>query len=77
MYKVRIIIINKFGEYIGKQVSVDNNGLDKIKKMSMVFYDSNGFELDCEDGNFLVLPPLVIKESILKLEIKNINNYES
>lgn len=75
MYKVRIILISKYGEYIGKQVNVDLNGLNKIKNMSMGFYNSGGFELDCEDGSFVVFPPEIVKDSVVKLEIIKIENY--
>jgi|AntRauTorcE11897_2_1112592.scaffolds.fasta_scaffold00303_17 hypothetical protein len=72
MYEVRIILINRFGEFVGKKVKVDDIGLKKIKSISVTFYQQGGFELDCEDGNFLVVPPNIIMESLVKLEINKI-----
>lgn len=66
-YYVSIVIENDFGVFKGKKNKLDKEGLSKLKKLSQLFYTQNGFELDCEDGTFLVIPPDIIKKSILKI----------
>jgi hypothetical protein len=71
MAEVQIIIINKFGEFKGKFVRMCEEDINKLLDMSKKFYITGGFELTCEDGSFLVFSPDVVKDSILRVVIKN------
>lgn len=76
MFEVQIVIRNsKFGEFKGRTVVLNTEQLDKIIETSKTFYNLSGFEMTCEDESFIVLPPSVVKESILiinRREIKNV-----
>lgn len=71
MFEIQVIIENRFGQFRGRKVVVDNEQLIKIKENSKSFYQS-GFELTCDDGSFIVFPPEIVKESMLKIDIKKI-----
>lgn len=72
MFEIQIIIKNRFGEFKGRKVIVDDQNLNKIKESSKLFYQSAGFELTCEDGSFVVFPPEIVRESMLKIDTKKI-----
>ncbi len=74
MYKVSISVTNKFGEFRGISVKMSQEQLDIIKEESKKFYTKSGFELTCEDGSFIVFPPEIVKLSILKILIEEIEN---
>jgi len=71
MFEVQIIITNKFGEFKGKSVIMEEEDVKKLLDMSKKFYNTGGFELTCEDGSFVVFPPDVVKDSMLRVIIKN------
>jgi ribosomal protein S4E len=71
MIEVQIIITNKFGEFKGKSVRMEEEDVKKLLVMSKNFYSTGGFELTCEDGSFVVFPPDVVKDSMLRVIIKN------
>lgn len=64
--EIQIIIINKFGEFKGEVFTVTQEQYDNITEMSADYYQT-GFEMVCEDGSFLVIPPELIKKSIYKI----------
>lgn len=64
--EVQVVIKNKLGEFFGEKIKVDKEGLNRIMEASKGFYNS-GFELHCQNGDFIVFPPDVIKNSILKI----------
>lgn len=63
---IQLVIINKFGEFKGKTVEISEENYQKLLEMVKVFYNS-GFELNTEDGSFVVFPPEVVSQSILKV----------
>lgn len=65
--KIYIVIINKFGEFKSRPIDVNEEEYEKIIELSRAFYIS-GYEMDTVNG-FVVIPPDVIKESILLIEI--------
>ncbi len=67
---VQLVIRNGFGEFRGEKVTVNLEQYSNIVSLSKEFYLA-GFEMTLEDGSFLVLPPEVVKGSILLVE-KNI-----
>lgn len=69
-YEIQLIIINEFGEFRGIKAQVESSDYDKIVKLSKNFYSSGGFELSCEDGSYVILPPDLVQKSILKIDKK-------
>ena len=65
--KVRIVLINDFGVYIGETLDVTQEDHDNIITLSKNYFQT-GFEMTLEDGNFAIFSPELIKKSILKIE---------
>jgi hypothetical protein len=63
---------NKFGTFRGKVVDLDEESYKKLLDMVKVFYMNGGFELTLEDGTFLVIPPQIVSESILKVKLNGV-----
>lgn len=74
MFETQITLKNKFGEFKGRKVIVNKEQLEKIIETSKCFYISSGFELTCEDGTFVVFPPDIVKESMIMVTNKKIND---
>ena len=72
LYKTQLIVISNFGEFLGRSALLSKDQLDAIIEMSKSFYKTPGFELTQEDGNFIVFPGEVIKNSILKINIDKV-----
>jgi hypothetical protein len=64
--EIQIVIINKFGEFKGEILNVTQEQYETLTTMSSEYY-KEGFEMMCEDGSFLVIPPELIKKSIYKI----------
>jgi hypothetical protein len=75
-YEIQLIIINEFGEFRGIKAQLELDDCDKIVKMSKSFYSSGGFELTCEDGSYVIVPPDLVQKSILKIDRKLIKEEE-
>jgi len=70
--KIQISIQNNFGNFKGQVIEVDDDGFNNLKKASTTFYHS-GFEMTLEDGNFIVVPPSIVQNSILTIsKIENV-----
>jgi len=67
LLEIQIIIKNQFGEFFGKKAIVNEEGYSKIIEISREFYKSSGFELTCEDGDFIVFPLEVVQNSMLRI----------
>lgn len=65
--KIQIVITNDFGVFKGEVVEVTEQQHDKVIEMSKDYY-MTGFEMNCEDGSFVIIPPEIIKKSIYKIE---------
>jgi hypothetical protein len=70
--EVQVIIKNEFGEFFGEKLKIQKESLVKIIESSKGFYKSNGFELHCDDGSFVVFPSDIVKKSILKVVYKDV-----
>ena len=68
---VQIVIKSEYGEFRGEKVTVNQEQYDNIASLSKNFY-MGGFEMTLEDGTFVVLPPDVIRKSILLIEKQEI-----
>jgi hypothetical protein len=71
--EVQYIIVNDYGTYKGEIMIINQDQYDTIIELSKKFYES-GFELNCEDGSFVVFPQEITRRSILRINKKVINN---
>jgi hypothetical protein len=67
--ELQYIVINGYGEFKGETLIVNEEQYANIMELSKTFYNS-GFELNCEDGSYMVFPPDVVRGSILKINRK-------
>ena len=74
-YEIQIVITTKYGEFRGKKAVMSEDKYSGLLEITKNFYVSGGFELTLEDGGFIVLPPDVVQDSILKVEKIKIENY--
>ncbi len=65
---MQMIIVNEFGEFIGKKFIVSKEDYDNIIKIARHFYSNGSFDLTCEDGSFMVFAPEIVQKSILKIK---------
>jgi hypothetical protein len=72
MTEIQIVIINSLGEFRARKLQVTDNELSEITKVAQKFYTAGGFELNLEDGSFIVFSPGIIQNSILKINKKTI-----
>jgi hypothetical protein len=63
---IKIKIKNKFGEFTSNPMDISDEDYINIVELSKDFYHS-GYEMETEEG-FVVIPPDLIKESILIIE---------
>jgi hypothetical protein len=70
-YEIQIEILNSLGTFQGEVLFLTSEQHNEIKQRLKNFH-LTGFELHCEDGSLMVIPPDVIRNSILK--IKYLNN---
>lgn len=68
---VQIVIKSKYGEFRGEKVTTNLEQYSNILNLSKTFY-TGGFEMTLEDGSFIVIPPDIIKKSILLIEKEEI-----
>lgn len=73
MYKVQLILKNRFGEFIGKKAEITTENYDALIKLSKTFYSAGGFELTCEDNSYAIFPPDIVKESVLIIHTTEIS----
>ena len=66
--KIVLIVKNKFGEFRSNPIELEEEDYEIIVELSKGFYLS-GYEMDTEEG-FVVMPPEIIKESILIIQKK-------
>ncbi len=69
--KIQIQIINDLGSFSGEILEMSQEQYIQTQELSKNFYDS-GFEMDLEDGGFIIFPPDIIKKSILKINRINV-----
>jgi hypothetical protein len=74
-YNVSIVIQNECGIFEGRVSKLNKPSLNQLKKASSGFYKGE-FELDCSDGSYIVIPPDLIKKSILKIVYEKIEDNE-
>lgn len=67
MVTIRLVLINKYGEFTGRSVQLTEENYQELLLMVKTFYMNDGFELTLEDGTFVVFPTEIVKQSILKV----------
>jgi hypothetical protein len=67
MVTIRLVLINKYGEFVGRTSELSIQNYNDLLGMVKTFYMNDGFELTLEDGTFVVFPTDIVKESILKV----------
>lgn len=68
MVIIQVLFRCEWGEFLGKKSKMSEENYIKLIDISKNFYKSEGFELSCEDGSFLVVPPDIVKKSILVIK---------
>lgn len=68
MIIIQVLFICEWGDFLGKKSKMTEENYIKLIEISRDFYKSEGFELSCEDGSFLVVPPDIVKKSILVIK---------
>lgn len=63
-----IKLINQFGEFVSEEMSVTVEEFKNLKEFAKNFYAGGGYEMYLPTG-FLVVPPDIVKQSILILDI--------
>ena len=67
MVTIRLVLINKYGEFVGRTAELSTQNYNDLLAMVKTFCMNDGFELTLEDGTFVVFPTNIVKESILKV----------
>ena len=62
-------LISDLGEFESESMSVTDEQYVKLTEMSSTFYNNGGYEMHIPNG-FLVVPPEIVKKSILIIQIK-------
>lgn len=66
---VKMILKNFLGEFVSEAMDITEDQYTGLKDVSKKFYLGDvGFEMHLEDG-FMVVPPDIVKSSILIIEI--------
>ena len=60
-------LINDLGEFESEVMSVTEEQYSKLIEMSSTFYNNGGYEMYLPSG-FLVVPPEIVKKSILIIQ---------
>lgn len=66
--KIQLQILSGDHIFNGEILEVTESQYKNIIEMSKNFYES-GFEMTTEDGGFVIIPPDIVKKSILKINI--------
>ena len=74
-YEIQIVISTKYGEYFGKKAVMNDEKYLALCEIAKNFYNSGGFELTLEDGGFIVVPPEIVQQSILRIQKTKIEDY--
>lgn len=74
IYEVQLVLKTEYGEFKGIKTQLTEEHYNNVVKMSKTFYKSDGFELTCEDGSYMIFSPEVVKKSILIINKNIIKN---
>jgi len=65
--KIQLVLITEYGSFFGEIFEVNDEQYQNIINFSKNYYES-GFEMNLEDGGFVIFSPEMIKKSILKID---------
>jgi hypothetical protein len=65
--KIQLVLITEYGQFFGEIFEVNDEQYQNIINFSKNYYES-GFEMNLEDGGFVIFSPEMIKKSILKID---------
>jgi hypothetical protein len=65
--KIQLVLITEYGQFFGEIFEVNDEQYQNIVNFSKNYYES-GFEMNLEDGGFVIFSPEMIKKSILKID---------
>lgn len=68
---IRVSISTPLGEFSGNPLSISNSEFEAFREKIKFFWKDGGFEMETNDGGYLVLPPEVTGKSIIKIDILN------
>lgn len=74
MLEIQLVVINDFGEFLGRKAVISEEDYKNLIIMAREFYKNGNFDLTCEDGSFIVFPPEIVQKSILKIIKKVISD---
>jgi len=66
--EIQLEIICEYGSFLGEILNVSDEQYKSIIEMSKNFYET-GFEMSTENGGFIILPPEIVRKSILKINL--------
>ena len=66
--KVQITILCEFGNFYGETLEVSIDQYRNIVELSKNYYET-GFEMGLENGGFVIIPPDVVRKSVLQINI--------
>jgi predicted enzyme related to lactoylglutathione lyase len=66
--KVQITILCEFGNFYGEILEVSIEQYRNIVELSKNYYET-GFEMGLDNGGFVIIPPDVVKKSVLQINI--------
>lgn len=66
--KIQITIITDFGTFKSETMNVTKEEYENVCEFSKNYYQS-GFEMICDDGGFLIIPPDIVRSTILKINV--------
>lgn len=69
MMRVRIRVITELKEFVGDVVEMTPSEYDGLCELSKDYYSRSGFEMITEDGGYVIIPPNIIVNSILKIDV--------
>lgn len=68
---IKISINTPLGIFSGIPMDIPDSEFDTFKENIKFFWKNGGFEMELEDGGFLILPPNVTERSIIKIDTIN------
>jgi hypothetical protein len=68
MIKIQLTLHCEYGVYYGELLEVSYEQYRNIVELSKNYYET-GFEMNTEDGGFVIIPPDVVKKSVLKINL--------
>lgn len=66
--RIQIEIYCDLGTFSGEILNVTEEQYQNIVDFSKNFYET-GFEMNTQDGGFVIVPPEIVKKSVLKINI--------